>query len=68
MKSQIQAALRAREAATYLGIGISTLWRRSKTDPTFPKPRKLGQRVTIWMREDLDAFLARCDSNHGSQQ
>lgn len=63
MKPQVQAALRAREAAIYLGIGLSTLWHRAKTDPMFPKPRKLGERVTIWMREDLDAFLARCAGN-----
>lgn len=54
------AALRPPEAAAYLGIGLSTLWSRVRTDSEFPQPRKLGPRVTIFIRKELDAFLARC--------
>jgi predicted DNA-binding transcriptional regulator AlpA len=59
MEQQLRAALRPREAAAYLGIGQSTIWRRAKVEPDFPQPRKIGERCTVWMRADLDAFLAR---------
>lgn len=59
MKNQIPAAFRPRAAAQYVGFGLSTLWKRAKGDPAFPQPRKLGPRITVWMRDDLDAFLER---------
>lgn len=55
---QVRAALRAKHAAEYLGIGLSTIWHRAKTDPDFPQPTKLGPRTTVWFTADLDAFLA----------
>lgn len=33
-----------------------TPWRWLKTDPTFPKPVKLGAMTTRWRRSDLDAW------------
>lgn len=68
MQKQSPAALRPRAAAQYLGIGESSIWRKAKTDPNFPKPRKLGERVTIWMRDELDAYLERCASAMGSHE
>lgn len=60
MQQSIQpAALRPRDAAAYVGVGISTMWNRAKKDPTFPKPRKLGPCTTVWMRQELDAYLDR---------
>lgn len=52
-----RAAIRAKEAASYLGIGVSSLWRKAKIDPTFPKPIKLGERTTVWRLSDLDTWL-----------
>lgn len=60
MSEPLRAALRAKEAAAYLGIGISTLWRFAKEKPDFPKPRKIAPRCTAWMRADLDKFLESC--------
>ena len=54
---QPRAAIRAKEAANYLGIGLSSLWRKAKIDPTFPKPIKLGERTTVWRLADLDTWL-----------
>jgi len=51
--------LRARDAAPYLGIALSTLWWKARTDPDFPKPRKLSARTTVWSRAELDAYLMR---------
>lgn len=70
MNTQTPAALRPRFAAQYVGFGLSTLWKRAKEDPTFPQPRKLGPRITAWMRDDLDAFLegqARAANQEGGQ-
>ena len=54
---QPPAVLRAKVAAKYLGIGLSSLWRKAKIDPTFPKPIKLGERTTVWRLADLDTWL-----------
>ncbi len=51
--------LRARDAAPYLGISRPTLWRKARTDPDFPKPRKLSAGTTVWSRAELDAYLMR---------
>lgn len=38
------------------GISVSTAWRRSSKDPTFPKPVKLGS-CTRWRVSDIRRFL-----------
>jgi predicted DNA-binding transcriptional regulator AlpA len=40
------------------GIAPSTAWRRARTDPTFPKPVRLGNRCTRFRVGDIRAFLA----------
>jgi predicted DNA-binding transcriptional regulator AlpA len=35
----------------------ATLWRKVKAG-TFPKPVKLGPRITAWRVEDIHAFIA----------
>lgn len=49
--------LRPKQAAEYLGIGVSTLWKWNKENPNFPERIKLGERVTVWRKADLDAFI-----------
>ena len=50
---------RIKQAAQYLGMGESTVWRKAKTDPDFPKPIKLSERVTAWRVDDLEAYIER---------
>lgn len=50
--------LRAKQAAAYLGIGISTLWRWSN-EGRLPRPIRLSSRCSVWPQTALDAFLAR---------
>lgn len=50
---------RIKQVSQYLGMGESTVWRKAKTDPDFPQPIKLSQRVTAWRVSDLDAFIER---------
>ncbi|MCX6075139.1 MAG: hypothetical protein NTY39_12515 [Campylobacterales bacterium] len=39
-----------------MGIGVSTLWLFSKQKKI--KAIKLSDRVTVWAKSDLDAFIA----------
>lgn len=48
--------LRAKQAALYLGIGQSTLWLFTKQGKI--KSIKLSDRVTVWTKADIDAFVA----------
>lgn len=52
--------LRPAKAAAKLGIGLSTVWHRAKHEPNFPKPRKLGPRVTVFIEHELDAYILSC--------
>lgn len=49
--------MRAKEAADFLGIGISTLWRWAK-EGRLPKGISLSARCTVWRREDLEKFVS----------
>jgi len=53
---QNHGALRAKDAAKFLGIGISTFW-RWVAQGRIPKGRRLSARATVWMRADLEQFL-----------
>lgn len=47
--------MRDREAASYLGVGVSTVWMFSRQGKI--KAIKLSPRVTVWAKSDLDAFV-----------
>lgn len=47
---------RAKEAAAYLSIGVSTLWLWAKSGKLHPI--KIGDRVTVFKKEDLDKLIA----------
>lgn len=49
-------SLRPRQAAEFLGIGVSTLWRWCSQDPNAPKPLRLSARVTVFREADLAAW------------
>lgn len=48
--------LRDKHAREYLGVSQSTLWRWTREGKL--KSFKLGVRVTVWAKADLDAFIA----------
>lgn len=50
-------ALRPAQAAEKLGVSVPTIWRYCRTNPTFPRPRKLSERVTVFDEQELDEFL-----------
>ncbi len=47
--------MRAKEAAQYLGVGLSTIWLYVKQKKI--TAIKLSDRVTIFKKEDLDRFI-----------
>jgi prophage regulatory protein len=51
-------ALRPAQAAERLGISLPTLWRYIRNNPSFPRPSKLSDRVTVFDAAELDAFIA----------
>ncbi len=46
---------RAKEAAGYLGIGLSTVWLFAKQG--LLKPIKITERVSVFRKKDLDEFV-----------
>lgn len=54
----------AAEAAKYLRVSRSTLakWRMRGEGPPF---HRFGKRLTYYLKEEIDAWLATCDSSNG---
>lgn len=52
-------AFRPARAARFVDMGESTLWKFAKEDPDFPRPIKLGSRMTVFLRADLVAWIQR---------
>ena len=51
-----QGAMRAHDAAKFLGVAVSTFWRWVK-EGRLPKGRRLSSRCTVWLRADIERFL-----------
>lgn len=51
-------SMRPKQAAEFLGIGVSTLWRWVITREAegFPQPKRLGPRTTVFTVSDLASF------------
>ncbi len=51
--------LRVEDGASSPKVGKSTVWELSRSDPTFPKPIKLSDRITRWLESDLEDWVLR---------
>tara|TARA_R110002012_G_scaffold134007_2_gene287212 strand:+ start:371 stop:595 length:225 start_codon:yes stop_codon:yes gene_type:complete len=49
--------LRPKQAANYLGISITTLWRLENNDPIFPTKVEFTSRCGIYRKTDLDRYV-----------
>jgi prophage regulatory protein len=49
---------RPRDAAKYLGIGLTMLYALAKADK-LPRPIKIGHRASGWRKSALDRFIAQ---------
>lgn len=47
-----------------LPVSPATIWRWVR-DGKFPKPFKLGDSVTVWNAEDINAFISTREKNGG---
>ena len=47
---------RPKEAAQYLGVGLSTIWLYIRQNKI--KTKKISDRVTIISKSDLDSFIS----------
>ncbi len=52
------AIFRPKDAAAYLGVAVSTLYRWAN-EPGFPTRIKLGKHASGWRKADLDAWIDR---------
>ncbi|MBV0932028.1 helix-turn-helix transcriptional regulator [Marinobacterium weihaiense] len=50
--------LRTKQAAAYIGVSRTGLWRLEQTDPTFPRKIVLSSRCVGWRKSSLDAWMA----------
>jgi len=48
--------LRTGPAALAIGVGRTRFWALRKSDPTFPKPVRLGERAITFRRSELLAW------------
>jgi prophage regulatory protein len=51
-----QGFIRQKGLLNLVGFSAPTLWRKVKAG-TFPKPVKLGQNITAWRYEDVEAWM-----------
>jgi len=49
--------IRIQEVMDKVGIARSTVWDMVKKG-TFPKPRKLSPKVTVWVDVEIDEYIA----------
>jgi prophage regulatory protein len=50
--------LRRRQLEARLAIGRSTIYDWLRSDPTFPRPVKIGARAVGWVESEINAWLA----------
>jgi len=58
MKQAVQKSVRVKEAALFLGVGVSTVWAYRKRG--LITAYKLSDKVTVFKLEELEAFLESC--------
>lgn len=49
---------RAKELAKYLGMAESTVWKKCKEDPEFPRPIKLSENMTVFNIAEVNEYMA----------
>lgn len=54
--NQSGGAMRAHDAAAFLGVAVSTFWRWVALG-RLPKGKRLSSRCTVWLRSDIERFL-----------
>jgi prophage regulatory protein len=50
--------LRRRQLEARLGVGRSTVYDWLRSDPTFPRPVRIGARAVGWVESEINGWLA----------
>lgn len=56
--------MRQKELMQLIPFSAATLWRKVKAG-TFVKPIKLSDRITVWSRAEVNAWLQAKEANNG---
>ncbi|MDA1133931.1 MAG: AlpA family phage regulatory protein [Proteobacteria bacterium] len=52
--------LRVDDVASFLSMGVSTIWTKSKkNEDGFPSGRKITDRITVWKKSELEDWVNR---------
>lgn len=49
---------RVQKVAEVLGMSVPTVWRKAKTEPGFPTPVKVSERITGWLSSEVHDYQA----------
>ena len=52
----MQIYLNVKQVAARFGVDTCTIWRKLKSDPTFPKPKRFGPQTLRWSVAELEAW------------
>lgn len=58
-------AIRLREVIQLTGASPPTIWRWSRSDPTFPRPFHLSPAITCWDEDEVRAWLQTKKAERG---
>jgi predicted DNA-binding transcriptional regulator AlpA len=64
MQNQENDLLRLKQAAAHLNISVTTLWRISERDSTFPPKIRVSKRVCFYKKTALDAWIKSKELTH----
>lgn len=57
---------RPKELSEYMGMGLSTLWKKVKTDINFPRPIKMSDNMTVFNIAEVNEYIATRPQMRGS--
>jgi predicted DNA-binding transcriptional regulator AlpA len=60
-------AIRLTELIQLTGVSRPTIWRWTKTDPTFPKPFQLSPAITCWDAQEVTDWIETKKAARGAQ-
>ena len=49
--------IRVKEVAQMVGLSITSIYALVKKDPNFPKPIRIGERMNVWSRNSVAAWI-----------
>lgn len=54
----LSRALRLPDVTRLLGVSRATVWRKVKSDSSFPKPFHLSDRITCWDEAEIRGWIS----------